>query len=388
MNDVIIAGIGLTPVGEHWEISLRDLAVQAILLALRDSGGLKPQALFAANSLAPNLSRQANLGTLLADYAGLGGIEATAIELGGASGGAALRQAALASESGFIDVALVIGVEKFTDVIAPAHETAASTLADSEFESVHGLTPAGQAALLTRRYWHEFNLPVDYLAGFALTAHANAVGNKHAYFRKNLTLEQYHQAEVSTDPLKSYDIAPYVDGAAALVLTRSNHLPSSYPQARIRVAASASVTDSLALHSRPDLLSFTAAWQSVETALRRANLTREQIDLFEYFDAFSIFAALSLEAAGYAPRGQGWALASGEGIARTGQIPCATMGGLKARGNPLGATGVYQAVEAVLQLRGQAGACQVEAARTAMIQCLSGPASVAVTHILERVDKE
>ena len=106
MNDVIIAGIGLTPVGEHWEISLRDLAVQAILLALRDSGGLKPQALFAANSLAPNLSRQANLGTLLADYAGLGGIEATAIELGGASGGAALRQAALAVESGFIDVAL------------------------------------------------------------------------------------------------------------------------------------------------------------------------------------------------------------------------------------------------------------------------------------------
>jgi acetyl-CoA C-acetyltransferase len=117
-------------------------------------------------------------------------------------------------------------------------------------------------------------------------------------------------------------------------------------------------------------------------------LTREQVDLFEYFDAFSIFATLSLEAAGYAPRGKGWTLASDQSIARTGQIPCATMGGLKARGNPLGATGVYQAVEAVMQLRGQAGTSQVEGARTAMIQCLSGPASAAVTHILERIDKE
>jgi acetyl-CoA C-acetyltransferase len=388
MNDVIIAGIGQTPVGEHWDISLRDLAVQAIRLALKDSGGLKPQTLFAANSLAPNLSRQANLGTLLADYAGLGGIEATAFELGGASGGAALRQAALAIESGFIDVALVIGVEKFTDTIAPAHETAASTQADSEYESVHGLTPAAQAGLLTQRYWHEFNLSTDCLAGFPITAHANAVGNKHAFFRKALSLEQYHKADVDTDTLNTYDIAPYVDGAAALVLTRSDLLPVQYPHVRVRLAASSSVSDSLALHNRPDLLSFTAARQSVDTALSSAGVTREQVDLFEYSDAFSIFAALSLEAAGYARRGQGWTLASEEGIARTGQIPCATMGGLKARGNPLGATGIYQAVEAVLQLRGQAGACQVEGARTAMIQCLSGPASAAVTHILGRIDKE
>ena len=188
MNDVIIAGIGQTPVGEHWEVPLRSLAVQAIRLAILDSGGLKPSALFAANTLAPNLSGQASLGTLLADYAGLGWLEATAFELGGASGGAALRQAALAVESGYIDVALVIGVEKFTDAVPPAHETAASTQTDSEYESVHGLTPAAQAALLARRYQHEFNLPADCLAGFPITAHANGAGNRFAYFRKPLTL--------------------------------------------------------------------------------------------------------------------------------------------------------------------------------------------------------
>jgi acetyl-CoA C-acetyltransferase len=222
MIDVIIAGIGQTPVGEHWDTSLRSLAVQAIHAALHDSGGLKPQALFAANALAPNLSRQANMGSLLVDYAGLGGIEATTFELGGASGGAALRQAVLAISSGYIDCALVIGVEKFTDTIAPAHDTAASTLADSEYESVHGLTPAAQAALLTGRYLHEFNLPADCLAGFPLTAHTNAVGNKHAFFRKPISLEEYRKAGTSVDSINNFDIAPYVDGAAALVLTRGD----------------------------------------------------------------------------------------------------------------------------------------------------------------------
>lgn len=388
MRDVIIAGIGQTPVCEHWETSLRSLAVQAIRAAVKDSGGLKPQALYAANVLAPNLSRQANLGTLLADYAGLKGIEATAFEAGGASGGAALRQAALAVESGLVDVALVIGVEKFTDLLGPDLETGVASQVDNEFEAVHGLTPTAQAALLTRRYFHEFDLPPDSLAGFPLTAHANAVGNRNAIYRKAISLEAYRRSELTCDPLNLLDIAPYADGAAALVLTRRDLLPTHFPHPLVRLIGSASVNDSLALHDRHDPMTFTAARQSVEKALSQASLTREQVDLFEYFDAWSIFAALSLEAAGYAPRGQGWTLAANESISRTGQIPCVTLGGLKARGNPLGAVGVYQVVEAVLQLRGQAGVNQVEGVHVAMTQSLSGPASIAVTHILARVDKE
>ncbi len=216
MHNVFIAGIGQTPVGEHWHLSLRSLAVQAILQAIRDSGGLQPAALFAANTLAPNLSRQANLGTLLVDYAGLGGIEAATFELGGASGGAALRQAALAVESGHIESALVIGVEKFTDATAPAHETALLTQTDSEYEAIQGLTPSAQAAMLTRRYRHEFNLSADCLAGFPLHAHANAQGNKNAFFHRAISLEDYRRAEISVDPLNRFDIAPHVDGAAAL----------------------------------------------------------------------------------------------------------------------------------------------------------------------------
>ena len=385
MTDVIIAGIGQTPVGEHWDVSLRSLAVKAMLAAIKDSGGLRPQALYVGNMLAANLSHQAHLGTLLADFGGLGGIEAETVEAGGASGGAALRQGYLAVASGFVDVALVVGVEKFTDVVGPDVEAAIATTTDSDFEAVQGLTPTAQAALLTRRYLHEFNVPADGLAGFPLTAHANGAGNKNGMYRKAITLEAYQKAEPVSDPLNMFDIAPNTDGAAALILTRRELLPKGLPHPLVRIAASTSVSDTLALHDRLDLLQFAAVKSSVEQALQKAAIRRVQVDLFEYHDSYSIFAALSLEAAGFAARGEGWKLAADGAIALTGQIPCATLGGCKARGNPGGATGVYQAGEAATQLRGQAGANQIAGAKVALIQSLGGPASTAVTHLLEKI---
>ncbi len=382
MTDVVIAGIGQTPVGEYWDVSLRSLAVKAMLAAIKDSGGLRPQSLYVGNMLAANLSHQAHLGALLADFGGLGQIEAETVEAGSASGGAALRQGYLAVASGFVDAALVIGVEKFTDVVGPDVEAAIATTTDSDFEAIQGLTPTAQAALLTRRYLHEFNVPADGLAGFPLTAHTNAANNKNAMYRKAISLETYQKAEPVSDPLNMFDIAPNADGAAALLLTRGELLPKGFPHPRVRIAASATVSDTLALHDRPDLLRLSAAQKSVEQALKKADTHREQVNLFEYHDSYSIFAALSLEAAGFAPRGAGWKLAADGSIALTGQTPCATLGGCKARGNPGGAAGVYQAVEAATQLRGRAGANQIAGAKVALIQSLGGPASTAITHVL------
>lgn len=385
MTDVIIAGIGQTDVGEHWGIGLRDLAYAAVKDAIADSGGLQPQALFVGNMLAPNLSNQAHLGVLLADHCGMRGIEAVTVEAAGASGGAALRQGYLAVKSGLVDVALVVGVEKFTDQVGGGVDAAIATTSDSDFEAVQGLTASGQAALLMRRYMHEYGVPADGFAGFALTAHANGAGNPKAMFRKAIRVEAYAQAEMVSDPVNLFDAAPNADGAAAVVLTRSDLLPNGYPHALVKIAASAVSTDTLALHDRHDPLGFWAARESAEMARHRAGVTLDEIDFFEYHDAYSIYAALSLEAAGFAPRGEGWKLAAQGAIARGGRIPCATMGGLKARGFPGGATGVYQAVEAALQLRGQAGACQVSEARLGLIQSLGGPASTAVTHLLEKL---
>jgi acetyl-CoA C-acetyltransferase len=381
MSDIVIAGIGQTSVGEHWDLSLRELAHQAIQAALQDAGGIQPQALYVGNMLAPNLSRQAHLGVLLADFSGLKGIEAATLEAGGASGGAALRQGYLAVASGYVQTALVVGVEKFTDQIGAETESALATTTDSDFEAVQGLTPTGQAALLMRRYMHEFDIPAGGFSGFALEAHKHAVGNRFAMYQKAINLEAYQKAEMVSEPINMFDIAPIADGAAAILLTRSDLLPPGFPHPLIRMAGSASASDTLALHDRHDPLWFQAASLSASKALQQAGIQARELSLFEYFDAYSIYAALSLEACGFAKRGKGW-----EFLQNRDHIPCATFGGLKARGHPGGATGVYQAVEATLQLRGTAGSNQVPNAQFGLIQALGGPASTAISHVLQRLN--
>jgi len=386
MGDVIIAGIGQTDVGEHWNVGLRDLALAAIEEAVRDANGLRPEAIYIGNMLAPNLSNQAHLGALIADYAGLVGIEATTVEAAGASGGAALRQGYLAIASGMINVALVVGVEKFTDRIGAEVESAAATAGDSDFEAVQGLTPASQAAMLMKRYMHDNDVPADGFAGFALTAHANGAGNPHAMFRRPIEPQIYAHAPMVTEPLNQYDIAPSADGAAAIVLTRERQLKSPM-SAPVYIAGSASVVDTLAIHDRQDALEFAGCGLSSARALAQAGASLDDMDLFEYHDSYSIFAALALESVGFAERGQGWQLAADGALALDGRIPAATMGGLKARGFAGGATGVYQAVEATLQLQGRAGKNQLKHARRGLIQSMGGPGSTVVSHVLEIADR-
>ena len=200
MRPIYISGVGLTPVGEHWETSLRELALQAVLAAQQDqqiqAGSLvpRPEALFVGNMLAGELSGQEHLGALIADYAGLRGIEAATVEAAGASGGAALRQAILAVGSGTIDTALVVGVEKMTDKVGSGVTAATATAADSDWEAAQGLTPTGLAALLMRRYMHENGLELKDFAGFSVNAHANARTNPNAMFQNALAPEAYARA--------------------------------------------------------------------------------------------------------------------------------------------------------------------------------------------------
>ena len=384
MSEVVIAGIGQVPVGEHYTASLRGLALDAIELALRDAGGLKPDILYVANMLAPVISHQAHLGALIADFAGMVGIEAATIEAGGASGGAALRMGYLAITAGQADAALVVGVEKITDQLGPSSEASQMLSVDSDYEAVQGMTPVSQAAILMRRYLYEYRSPRAAFGGFPRVAHANAVSNPFAMYRSALSAEAYDQASTASDPLNMFDVAPVADGAAAVILTRRELLPeTSHPL--VRISGSAQVSGRLALHDREDILDLEPARLSVERACRQAGICPGDVDLFELYDSSSIIAALSLEAAGFAPRGQGWRLAQDDQLGLNGLLPISTFGGLKARGNPGGATGLYQAVEAVLQLRGEAGKNQVLNAGRALIQCLGGPAANAVTHVLERI---
>jgi acetyl-CoA C-acetyltransferase len=282
----------------------------------------------------------------------------------------------LAVGSGLVDTALVVGVEKMTDKVGAAVTAATATAADGDWEAAQGATPAALAALLMRRYLHEHGLSLRDMAGFSVNAHANARANPNAMFRNALTVEAYEKAGMVAEPINMLDTAPEADGAAALIVTAE--------LSAVRLLASAMATDTLALHDRVNLLRFEAAHQAAAKAYERAGLGPEAIDLFELHDAFTVFAALSLEAAGLAGYGEGWKLAQAD-IRRDGRIPISTFGGLKARGNPGGATGVYQVAEVVLQLRGEAGTNQVPGARIGMAQCLGGAGATAVTHILERV---
>jgi acetyl-CoA C-acetyltransferase len=386
MRDVVIAGIGQIPVGEHWGLGLRNLAARAMLAAIKDAGGIKPQALYIGNFLGSVLSHQENLGALLTDNAGLAGIEAFTVEAAGASGGAALRVGFNAIASGFVDCALVLGVEKMTDMVGPEVEAAVAQSGDYDYEGMAGMSAPAQAALLMQRYMHEYNPPREAFGAFAMLAHANGVNNPHAFFRKAIKPESYARVEMISDPLNLFDMGPYADGAAAVLLTARDKAPAGLPHTLVRISGSSVVIDTLALHDRPKPLAFDAAGQSVERACSQAGILPADVDLFEVCDAFSIYALLSLEAAGFAKRGEGWKLVQDGNLSLTGALPILTMGGCKARGNPLAAVGVYQAVEAVQQLRGQAGANQIKNARRALIQCLGGPASTAAAHVLERLD--
>lgn len=381
-SDIYIIGVGMTPAGEHWEKSLRELALEAIIQARQEAGEITPGALYVANMLAPILSRQSHLGALLADFAGMRGIEAVTLEAAGASGGMALRHAVMAIASGLVKSVLVVGVEKFSERVSAEIEAALSTSGDADFESIHGVTQTALAAMLMRRYQFEYAVPEGAFAGFSVNAHANGAGNPRAMFQRPIKPETYQRAAMLSEPLNMFDAAPLADGAAALMLASGDAIPadSSYP--KIRIVASSAAVDAVALHDRRDPLYFSAVQDSTAEALSQAGLNRDQISLFELHDRYTIYSALALEAAGFAERGQGWKLAQDGNITRQGSLPITTFGGSKARGDTGGANGVYQAAEAVLQLQGRAGEAQVENARFAMIQALGGTGATAVTHIL------
>ncbi len=385
MNDVIIAGCGSIPVGEHWELSLDNLAAKAMLGAMRDAGVMRPQALYVGNLLASSISQQANLGTRLAENIGLQGIETFTAEAGEASGAAALRLGYLAVKSGYVESALVLGVEKYTDMVGPQVDAIIAQVADFDFESTQGLTPYGLAGLLMQRYLEQYQAERDAFSVLPLLAHANAVHNPNAMYRKAVDQAAYSRAPLVCDPLNLYDVAPYADGAAALLLVSDKVLYRSRQSNPLKIAASSVSIDALALHDRPDPLVFNAAAQSARSALQHAELDWDAMDLFELWDAASIYGVLTLEACGFTARGQGWRWLQENDLSPRGKLPLLTMGGNKARGFPLGAAGMYQAVEVVQQLRGQAGENQVPDARAAILQALGGPASTAITHVFTAI---
>ncbi len=381
MREVAIIGIGQTKIDENWNQSIREIAVDAIRATLKDAGRETADGLFVGNMMSGILDMQNNLSVLVTDFSGLKNIESVKIDAACASGGAALRTGLMAVASGEMDSALVLGVEKMTDRHPHEVTAALATAADADFEVEMGITFVGLNALIMRRYMHEYGWKHADFAPFAINAHANALHNPYARLHQKISVEDFEKSAMIATPINLLDASPIGDGAAALYIVPAETVRGG---TRILVAGSASATDTLAIHDRVDALFLGAAYRSAQEAYKQAGVGPGDIDVFELHDAFTIMSALSLEACGFAERGQGIRLGLNGDILPTGRIPVTTRGGLKARGHPVGATGVYQIVEVVQQLRGDCGKTQVPEARIGMAQNVGGSGATIVTHILKR----
>ena len=331
---VSIIGAGMIPVREHWARGLVELAAEAGELALRNAGLPRVDALYVGNAYGAAFNQQTQLGALLAARLGLQGVEAYTCEAGDASGGVALRTGYLAVASGAVTSALVLGVEKATDIVGSARISARNISLDADFESINGATLTAMAGLLMRRYMYEHCLDLAQFEGFSLNAHENGSRNSFAMYQNRLRAGAFAKAPMIADPVSLFDSAPDGDGAAAVVLVDSE-LAADMAPAPVAIAGSAIATDSLTLHERADLLYLKAVAESTDRCLAQAGLELDDLDALELHDAYTILTALSLEAIGFSEQGQGWAWAWDDGarIALDGDLPLSTFGGLKSRGN-------------------------------------------------------
>jgi acetyl-CoA C-acetyltransferase len=382
MRQAAILGIGQIKVDEHWDLSLRELGGNAAFAAMQDAGMDHVDALFVGNMLSPLVSGQNQLGTFFSDWIGLWEQESVKVEAACASGAAALRAGLMAVVAGDIESALIVGVEKMTDKAGHDVTAALATAADADYEAEQGISFVGINALIMRRYMHEYGWKHEDFAPFSINAHANALHNPFARLHERITMEKFEKSSMVATPINLLDASPIGDGAAAAIIVPAEKVASLVGKPKITVAASTSATDTIAVHSRKDPLFLSAAYLSSQKAYEMANVEPDDIDVFELHDAFSIMSALSLEACGFAERGQGVRLGLEDEICPTGRVPICTRGGLKARGHPVGATGMYQIVEVVQQLRGECGSTQVDDAKIGMAQNIGGSGATILTHIL------
>jgi acetyl-CoA C-acetyltransferase len=387
VRNVFIAGVGQTPVSKQSTDGVRQLGAAAVRAAIQNSRLDGPTALYVGNMLSGILSEQTQLAALVAHHAGLPGIEAATIDAACGSGGAAARMGVMAIQSGAHDVIVVAGVERMAHAPKEQITRALATASDWDKEGSHGATFVSLNARLMQAYMDTYKVDNRAFAPFAINSHRNANRNPNALFHKEIDAATYHNARDVEGPLKLFDVSPICDGSAAVVLVSEEIAKRLVREGQpvVKIRASAVGTDTLGLDDREKLLRLAGVERSAKRAFEQAKLKPSDIDMIECHDAYTVISVLSLEASGFAAEGRGFTLGAEGDIRTEGRLPITTMGGLKGRGHPVGATGLYQLVEAFQQLTGSAGANQVKDPRLAMVQNIGGTGATVVTHILERM---
>ncbi len=382
MGAVYVAGVGYTRVSEHWERPLTELASEAALAAIRDAGVERVDAIYFANAAAEVTSHQIGVSAIVSEELGLSGVPAVRVECGEASGMAAFIQAHAAVSSGLAEVALVVGAEKLSDLMPEEYNTVYTMTLPHETMGFAGITPAAVAALLYRIYMERYEVPQEFVAQFPVLMHRNAKGVAHAQFPFEVRLEDVLSSPYVAAPLRRLETTAPCDGAAALVLVSEDSLGSVRSGSVTRVGGIGFRTDYVSPFDREDPLFVSSVALSVEEALLRSGIGRDDVDVLELHDSFSVMAPLILESAGFSHRGKSGLRLKEGSYDLNGELPVNTFGGLKARGHPFGATALYQLAELHLQLTGRAGKNQVDGARRGLAVSTSGFGAISGAAVL------
>ncbi len=387
MTRVAVIGAAYTKFDEHWEKSLRDLSTEAGALALRDAKieGSDIQALYIGNMSAGSFTGQEHLAALAVDEAGLTPIPATRCEAACASGALAFRNAYIAILSGEYDIVVAAGAEKMTDLKGTDAIATLMGAGDQEWESSIGLTFVGLYALLARAHMHRFGTTSEQLAMVSVNNHKNATLNELAQFPAEVTVEQVLKSPLIADPLRLLDCSPITDGAAALVLV-SEEVARRFENP-VWILGCGQASDALALDNRKSLVEMNATKVAARQAYGQAGLEPKDIDIAEVHDCFSINEILAVEDLGFCEKGKGGKFVEEGKIARDGEKPINTTGGLKAIGHPVGATGIRQIADLVMQLRGNYGKLQINGVKRGLALNIGGSGATAITTILGKEPK-
>ena len=385
MKRVFVAGIGETRMGKHPGRRLRDLIQEAGERALADSGFEKSavQALFMSNFNGQFLCNQGHVGPLASEALGLGAIPTLRTEGACASGSIAFRQATMSIQAGFYDVVMVGGVEKMTHCNAETVTSGIASAADFEQEASVGITFPSIFAMMANRYAYEYGDPREAMAFCAVQSHANALLNPDAQMQKAITVEQVKAGAPIASPLTVYDCSLVSDGAAFVVLASAESHTRRRDRMAVEVVGSGHAGDTLTAASKGSLTTLAATVRAAKDAYRMARVGPADIALAEVHDCFTITQLLNIEDLGFFEKGASAKAVLDGKTARDGSIPINVSGGLKAKGHPIGATGLSQIYEIVTQLRGEAGERQVTDARFGLTHNLGGTAATCLVHIFE-----
>ncbi len=386
MRDVAVIGVGITKFGELWDKSFRQLIAEAGSRAIIDSGisGTEIDALYVGSMSAGRFVGQEHVGALVADASGfsLMHIPSIRVESACASGGLAFRQGYFSVASGMNDILVIGGIEKMTDVVGTEASNILATGLDQEWEAFFGATFPGIYAMIATKHMNDFGTTREQLAQVAVKNHANGALNPYAQFKREIKLESVLNAPMVAYPLGMLDCSPVSDGAATLILCAAEKA-KKYTDKPVKIIGSGQASDTLPLHGRNDICTFESTTYAARMAYKRANIEPSKIDVAEVHDCFTIAEILAIEDLGFVKKGNGGKAIDNKITTLDGKIPVNPSGGLKAKGHPVGATGVAQIGEIVLQLRGEADKRQVKDAKIGLTHNVGAGGASCVVNILE-----